>query len=252
MSVQSIERAFAILRALAVGPVGVTELADRVDLPKSTVARLLGALEREAAVTQDEAGGEYRLGEGLVDIAGATQPGRNLVATARPHLLELTEATGETAGISVVDGREMYYLDHVETESQVQVRSWTGESTPIHAVPSGLAVMAHWTEPTLDAFLQRPLGATTPWTLTDPDQIRERLVSIRSLGYAWGYEEFAEGINSVAAPILEGDGTVEAAVHIHGPAYRFPDPDHAHDLGNLVIEAAASIADHLAGQAVAR
>jgi len=246
MSVQSIERAFAILRALAVGPQGVTDLAERVELPKSTVARLLGALEREGAVTQDETGGDYRLGEGLLDIAGATQPGRNLVATARPHLLELTEASGETAGISVEDGRDMYYLDHVETESEVQVRSWTGESSPIHAVPSGLVVMAHWPAAKLDTFLRRPLDQCTPWTITEPDQVRERLTSIRSLGYAWVYEEFAEGINSVAAPIVEADGTVEAAVHIHGPAYRFPDPDQAHDLGILVMEAAASIADHLA------
>lgn len=247
MSVQSIERAFALLRGLAVGPVGVTELAERVDLPKSTVARLLAALETEGAVTQDESGGEYRLGEGLLDIAGATQPGRNLVATARPHLIELTERIGETAGISVADGRDIYYLDHVETESEVQVRSWTGDTSPIHTVPSGLVLMAHWPEPKLDKFLAGRLDATTPWTVTDPAEIRERLVSIRSLGYAWVYEEFAEGINSVAAPIIETDGTVEAAVHIHGPAYRFPDPDQAHDLGNLVIEAAASIADHLAG-----
>ena len=136
MSVQSIERAFTILRALALGPVGVTELAERVELPKSTVARILGALEAEGVVSQDEAGGEYRLGEGLLDIAGATQPGRNLVATARPHLIELTEHVGETSGISVPDGRDMYYLDHVEAESEVQVRSWTGETSPIHAVPS--------------------------------------------------------------------------------------------------------------------
>ena len=73
MSVQSIERAFALLRALATAPYGVTELADQVELPKSTVARLLSALETEGAVAQDELGGEYRLGDGLLDIAGAAQ-----------------------------------------------------------------------------------------------------------------------------------------------------------------------------------
>ncbi|MDW3219431.1 MAG: IclR family transcriptional regulator [Acidimicrobiales bacterium] len=246
MSVQSIERAFALLRALAVGPAGVTELADRVDLPKSTVARLLSALETERAVTQDEMGGVYRLGEGLVDIAGATQPGRNLVATARPHLLDLMERSGETAGISVPDGRDMYYLDHADAEGEVQVRDWTGESCPIHTVPSGLVVMAYWPDAKLDALLRSDLIRTTSWTVTDPDQIRERLEQIRSLGYAWGYEEFAEGINSIAAPVIESDGTVESAVHIHGPAYRFPDPERTHDLGILVMETAASIAEHLA------
>ncbi|MDG2027005.1 MAG: IclR family transcriptional regulator [Acidimicrobiales bacterium] len=246
MSVQSIERAFTLLRALALGPAGVTDLADRVELPKSTVARLLSALETEGAVTQNEIGGDYRLGDGLLDIAGAAQPGRNLVATARPHLLELMERSNETAGISVPDGRDMYYLDHANAEAEVQVRDWTGENCPIHAVPSGLAVMAYWPDKKLDAFLRSDLTRTTSWTIVDPDEIRDRLEQVRSIGYAWVYEEFADGINSIAAPIFEPDGSVESAVHIHGPAYRFPDPERTHDLGILVMEAAASIAEHLA------
>ena len=245
MSVQSIERAFALLRALAVGPVGVTELAERVELPKSTVARLLAALENEGAVAQAGIGGEYRLGDGLLDIAGATQPGSGLVATARPYLIELCSEASEAAGVSILNGRSVYYLDHVEAESDVQVRSWTGELAPLHAVPSGLVLLAHFGETELENYLQGPLTASTPWTVTDPDEIRERLSTIRSLGYAWVYEEFAEGINSIAAPIVEADGTVQSALHIHGPAYRFPNPERTHDLGNLVINAATSLADNL-------
>ncbi|MFT5202214.1 MAG: DNA-binding IclR family transcriptional regulator [Candidatus Aldehydirespiratoraceae bacterium] len=246
MSVQSIERAFTLLRALAIGPAGVTDLSERVDLPKSTVARLLSALETEGAVTQDEAGGDYRLGEGLLDIAGAAQPGRNLVATARPHLLELTERVGETSGISIPDGRDMYYLDHAEAETEIQIRSWTGETSPIHTVSSGLAVMAYWPEKKLEAFLRSDLSRPTSWSVVDVDEIRTRLDQVRSLGYAWVYEEFAEGINSLGAPIFEPDGSVQSAIHIHGPAYRFPDPEKTHDLGILAMEAAASIAEHLA------
>ncbi len=246
MSVQSIERAFRLLRALAVGPSGVTDLATRATLPKSTVARLLSALEAEGAVTQDEAGGDYRLGEGLVDIAGAAQPGRNLVATARPHLLKLTARIGETSGVSIADGRDMYYLDHAEASSEVQVRDWTGESCPVHTVPSGLAVMAYWPAPRLDALLRSDLVQTTSRTVSDPAEIRRRLDQIRSLGYAWVHEEFADGINSVAAPIFGPDGSVDAAVHIHGPAYRFPDPDRSHDIGRSLIATAASITEHLA------
>jgi len=245
MTVQSIERAFTILRALSVGPLGVTELADRVNLPKSTVARLLSALDNQGAVTQDDTGGEYRLGEGLLEIAGATQPGRNLVATARPHLIELMEATGETAGISVLDGRSIYYLEHVEAEGDVQVRNWTGEIAPLHAVPSGLVILANISERRLDKYLSGDLIAVTPWTIVEPDAIRERLVTIRSLGYAWVYEEFAEGINSVAAPIIGSDGSPVAAVHVHGPAYRFPNPDRVHDLGMQVVDAASAISDNL-------
>ena len=108
MSVQSIERAFALLRALATAPYGVTELADQVELPKSTVARLLSAHETEGAVAQDELGGEYRLGDGLLDIAGAAQPGRNLVATVRPYLLGLSEEIGEAVGLGIAQDRDVF------------------------------------------------------------------------------------------------------------------------------------------------
>ena len=245
MSVQSIERAFALLRALATGPFGVTELAEQVDLPKSTVARLLAALESEGAVAQDEIGGEYRLGEGLLDIAGATQPGHNLVATARPYLLAVSEELGEAAGLSIRVERNVYYLDHCVPDTDVLVRDWTGESLPLHSVPSGMAMLASAGDVELDDYLAEPLEAVTGYTLTDPDAVRERIEMVRSLGYAWGYEEGVDGLNSVAVPILAADATAVAAIHVHGPAYRFPDPDRTHDLGLRLIEAAGGIAAQL-------
>ena len=245
MTVQSIQRSFALLRVLALGPVGVTELAERVDLPKSTVARLLASLEAEQAVEQTEAGGEYRLGSGLIDLAGSAPRGRNLVAAARPHLLELAENLDEVAGLSIIDGGQVYYLDQTESSSNIQVRDWTGEYAPLHAVPSGLVILAHQRPDFIERYLAAPLIECTPWTMTDPGELRDRLEQIRSIGYAWVYEEFAEELNSVAAPILESGGSVEAALHVHGPAYRFPNPDDTHDLGMAVIEAAGRLSMQL-------
>ena len=241
MTVQSIKRSFALLRALAVGPVGVTELAERVDLPKSTVARLLSSLEEEQAVEQTEAGGEYRLGPGLIDLAGSAPRGRNLVAAARPHLLELAESFDEVAGLSTIDDGQVYYLDQTESSSNIQVRDWTGEYAPLHAVPSGLVILAHQPGGFIEEYLGGPLAQCTPWTMTDPDELRDRLEQLRSIGYVWVYEEFAEGINSVAAPVFESDGSVEAALHIHGPAYRYPNPDFTHDHGMALIETASRL-----------
>ena len=246
MSVQSIKRSFALLRALALGPVGVTELAERVDLPKSTVARLLASLEDEGAVEQTEAGGEYRLGPGLIDLAGSAPGGRNLVAAARPHLLELAESIDEVAGLSTIEGGQVYYLDQTESSSNIQVRDWTGEYAPLHAVPSGLAILAHQPERFVTEYLAGPLDQCTPWTVTDAGELADRLEQVRSMGYAWAYEEFAEGINSVAAPVFESDGRVDAALHVHGPAYRFPNPDDTHDHGLAVIEAARRLSQQLA------
>lgn len=243
--VQSIERTFLLLRLLALGPLGVTELAERAKLPKSTVARLLAALEAEHAVEQEASTGLYRLGPGLIDIAGTVTPGRNLISAARPYLLELAEEIGELAGLSILDRGEVYYLDHTESELDVQVRDWTGERAPLHVVPSGLVILAHLPAADREEYLAGELEVCTARTMVDPDAIRTRLRQIRSIGYVWVYGEFVEDIHSVAAPVLRPDGHPLAALHVHGPSYRFPDPDDAHDFGIAVVRAAESLSGQL-------
>ncbi len=233
------------MRALAIGPAGVTELSERAELPKSTVARLLSALEEEGAVDQIEIGGDYRLGSGLIDLAGAAAPGRNLVASARPFLLDLMDQCGETSGLSVLDDDSVLYLDHVESEEEVQVRSWTGELAPLNLVPSGLVLLAGESDDAIDRYLSKPLTRSTPKSVTDPATIRERIEAIRDRGYIWVYEEFDESINSVAAPVLGVDGKTVAALHVHGPAYRFPEPDQAEVIGDLLKKAAEKLAVQL-------
>lgn len=233
------------MRALAIGPAGVTELSERAELPKSTVARLLSALEEEGAVDQIEIGGDYRLGSGLMDLAGAAAPGRNLVASARPFLLDLTDQTGETSGLAVLDEEGVLYLDHVESEEEVQVRSWTGELAPINLVPSGLVLLAGEPDDTVNRVLAKPLESTTPTSVTDATTIRSRIESIRSTGYIWMYAEFDESINSVAAPVLDPDGSTIAALHVHGPAYRFPDEGQAEAVADLLKEAAEKLSVQL-------
>ena len=245
--VQSIERAFALLRALAVGSAGVTDLAERVDLPKSTVSRLLAALEAERVVAQDQSGGNYRLGPGLADLTGGFSSDSHLVSAARPHLMDLAELTNETAGVSLLDGLEMFYLDHVEAEHAVQVRDWTGERAPLHVVPSGLVILGSSSRAFIDACLNGPLEAFTPNSLTDPDALRLRIKEASQRGYVWVFEEFSPGINSVAAPIIDVDGLVRSALHVHGPAFRFPGERDRQRLGELVSDTARRLSDQLSG-----
>jgi DNA-binding IclR family transcriptional regulator len=219
----------------------VTEVADRVDLPKSTVARLLGSLAREGVVEQVPGGTRYRLGARIASLAAGVASTTSLVAVARPHLVELASALGETAGLSVPDGFQVHYIDQVDTTHQVQIRDWTGTRVPMHAVSSGLLILASWPEAELERFLERPLERFTPRTMTDPSTLRERLAQIRTDGYAWVHEEFAEGLNSVAAPIADRSGAVVAAVHVHGPSYRFPDEADQAAIGTQAVKAAARI-----------
>jgi len=245
--VQSIERAFAVLTSLADGPLGVTEVAARAELPKSTAARLLTALSAEGAVEQANGGGRYRLGPRILALGAGLRQTRGLIATAHPFLAELAAATGEAAGLSVPDDRDMHYIDQVESPNPVQVRDWTGTRIPMHSVSSGLVVLANLPGAALTRILGASLEGFTAHTVTDPARLRDRLVAIRRDGVAWAREEYAEGITSVAAPIAAADGEVVAAVHVHGPSYRFPQPGREADVAGAVIGAAARIGARLRG-----
>jgi len=248
--VQSIERAFAVLTALEDGPRGVTELADRASLPKSTVARLLATLVRQGAVEQLADDSRYRLGGRIAELGRSAAPTRDLITLAHPHLVELAAEVGEAAGLSVPDGDVVHYVDQVDAGHEVQVRDWTGVRVPMHAVPSGQVFLAHLSPAALDDFLSRPLAWFTPRTLDDPARLRERVTQVRSDGFAWVHGEFADGLTSVAAPVVGADGETIAAVHVHGPSYRFPDPagpGAAATVSAAVLAASARIGERLRG-----
>jgi IclR family transcriptional regulator, acetate operon repressor len=240
--VQSIERAFAVLGALTDGPIGVTEVADRAALPKSTAARMLVSLAREGAVEQIPGDTRYRLGPRIESLATGLVATRSVIAIARPHLTELAAAIGEAAGLSIPEGGTMHYVEQVDSDHPVGVRDWTGARIAMHAVSSGLAVLALWPRARIDAYLATPLERFTERTMTDPGQLRARLQRIQLDGHAWTNGEYAEGIASVAAAITDADGEVVAAVHVHGPSYRFPRSDRESALGVQLESAATRIA----------
>jgi len=238
--VQSLERAFAILDEVSQRPAGVTDIAERVRLPKSTVARLLGTLEDVHAVERFE-GARWRIGPGVAALTAAVSSQRSLVSAARPFLVDLVAELGEDAGLGLPDGNEILYVDQVESDNPVQVRDWTGTRVPMHAVPSGLVLLAEWPKDAVDAYLANDLVALTRKTIADPARLRRRLAEVRKDGFAWGLEEFAEGIDSVAAPIRDGRGNAIAAIHVHGPAYRFPLAGDQTRVAQAVVEAADAV-----------
>jgi DNA-binding IclR family transcriptional regulator len=244
--VQSLERAFAILDEVAQRPAGVTAIAQRVRLPKSTVARLLATLEDVDAVERFD-GVRWRIGPAVAALTDALSPERSLIGVARPFLVDLVAELGEDAGLGLPDGNDILYVDQVESDNPVQVRDWTGTRAPIHAVPSGLVLLAEWPEDALVSYLAGELAALTRHTITDPDALRGRLAEVREVGYAWGLEEFAEGIDSVAAPIRDVRGNAIAAIHVHGPSYRFPPRGRTDAIAAHVVLAAAVASAQLAG-----
>ena len=242
---QSLERAFSILRALSLGPAGVTDLSERTGLPKSTVSRLLSSLDVERAVRQNDEG-LYELGEGIAELGQALDHGQSAIEIARPHMIELMELTGEAVGLNRFDGTNVRTLLQVDDpESSVVVRDWSDEPTPAHAVPAGLSILAFSSKATQNSVLNADLPALTKRTMTDPTALRARFEEIREDGYVWVFQEFTDDINSVAAPIADQTGRVTLAVHIHGPAFRFPGDLDTDGLGERVAATAQRIESQL-------
>ena len=219
-NVQSVERAVAILRSLADTEAGVSQLAGTVGLPKSTVSRLLSTLQDLGAVEATDNG--YRVGPLIAEIAFGTGQGEGLTALARPYLARLVATYGEDAGLSVLDGGETLYLEQVSSGAAVQLRDWTGERIPPHCVSSGLVLLAHAPAADRARVLAGPLPRLTANTMATPSRLRRRLAAIARRDSEWVYGEFSEDINSVASAVFNGNSTAVAALHIHGPSYRFP------------------------------
>ena len=239
------ERAVAVLTALEDGPIGVTEVAERAALPKSTAARLLGSLAREGLVEQVSGETRYRIGPRIVSLAAGVRPTRSLLTVARPTHLVLATASGEAAGLSVPDGALVQYVDQVDSTNPVAVRDWTGTRLPMHAVSSGLVMLAQLPAPMLARYLAEPLEAFTPRTLTDAGALQKRLRDVRRDGHAWVHDEYAVGITSVAAPIADARAEIVAAVHVHGPSNHFPTAGDEDRIAVAVRTAAARIGARL-------
>ncbi len=222
MSVQSIERAFVLLRAVAESPQGisVTELARRTNLHKSTVSRLIMSLEAEGAIARAE--GTLHIGAGIAELVSTTIQPATLKTLLRPCLQELADRFNETVGLCIPDGDCALYIDQINPDHYIQVSDWTGERFPLHTVSSGKVFLAYAQDDVVTAYLTQPLVGFTPYTLTDPAALRRRLEEIRAAGHDWSFEEFTEGLAVVSAPIIGPDDTVIASIYLCGPIFRFP------------------------------
>ncbi len=241
--VQSVERTFQVLEAVAAQPGGISELGRRVDLPASTVSRLLRTLEKIHIVERD-AHGVFRLGPKAFALTSSAVLPNPTVKIDQAYLDSLSGRLDEVAGFSVRAGNDVLYKARVASHHEVQVRDWSGERVPLHVVSSGLIFLADAADDEVDRYLKRDLSRFTENTVVDPEAIRFRLERIRKVGYAWTKGEFRTGINSVAAPIRGAGGALLGALHCHGPSYRFP-ANGQEDSVAAVLSQAAQQLSHL-------
>src|SRR3954447_24108884 len=218
--VQSVDRALTILEVLArVGEAGVTEIAADLGVHKSTAFRLVATLEAHRLVEQTTGRGRYRLGVGLLRLAGATTARLDLVQEARPVCRQLAAETGETVNIAVLSESSALYLDQVAGSSALQPHNWVGQHIPLHATSNGKVLLSGLDAEQL-AELLGPLSRYTPLTITTRARLRDELDRVREQGYAVAVDELEEGLTAVAAPIRNAHGDVVASMSVSGPTFR--------------------------------
>ena len=245
-NIRSVERAFAVLRALRPNgrAVSLATIADDTGLPKSTASRLLSTMVGIGVVEKvSEAG--YVVGRELRAIAHPGVGPSDLIGISATYLRDLVHEVGEDAGLAIPDRDHVMYIDQVQKSRPVQVQDWTGERFENHTTAAGYVFLASWDDEDLDTYLARPLAKSSPTTETDPVRLREYIDMASSNGYAWTFEAWLEGVNGAAAPIADAAGEVVASINLYGPAYRFPgdiDPDA---IGKRLVETATQISRHL-------
>ena len=243
--VQSVDRAISVLEILArQGEARVSEVAGELDVHKSTAFRLLTALERRGLVEQAEDRGRYRLGFGVVRLAGAVSGGMDVTRHSRPVCERLARELGETVNIAVGEAYHAVNLDQVRGPAAVTAHNWVGRLTPLHATSSGKVLLAHRSEKRRAELMSRGMERFTPHTVTTGERLAEHLTAARERGYAVAVEEYELGLNAIAAPIRGHDGKVFAAVSASGPAYRLTEP-LMHERAGALIDGAAEISRRL-------
>jgi len=224
---------------------GVSELARRLDLGKSTVHRLLTTLAGEGLIEQDRASGGYRLGLVVFELGEAVRVHLDLHVAAGPVLASLRDQTRESSQVGVLDGHEVVYVDRLESSQSLRLFTETGRRVPVHCTSSGKVLLAHLPDARLRELLERaPLPALTPRTLTEPAALLAELTRVRRRGWAEAVDEREIGIASVAAPVRDATGQVVAAISIGAPTVRLGAARRRH-LGGVVVEAGEAVSRRL-------
>jgi len=247
-TIQSVDRAARILKALAGGPrrLGVSQLADQLGLPRPTVHGLLQTLQAHGFVEQDRDSDKYQLGPGLLHLGSSYLDLNELRARSIVHAERLAQRTGEAVRVGVLHGAHVVVVHHVfRPDAAFQVLE-VGAQLPAHATALGKAMLAHLPEPLLEDD-DDPLPRLTNKTLNARGLIKE-LDEIRSTGIAREKDEAVLGESSLAAPIADHSGHAVGAIGIVGETRQIFPRGPAKGLSEAVADAARSVSRELGGR----
>jgi len=247
-TVRALDRGIAVLAALAEGDgVSLTELAERAGEPVSTVYRALSTLQNHEVVEFEETTQLWFIGAGAFRIGSVFLKRTNILERSRPVMRALMRDTGETANLGIERGDRVLFISQAESRQTIRAFFPPGTRNLMHASGIGKALLAAFPQEQVDRIVrEQGLERFTDTTITDPDDLRRELETVRRKGYAVDNEERTEGMRCIASVIHDANGDPVAGVSISGPAFRIP-PNATSALGERVRTAAAEISKNMGG-----
>lgn len=245
--IQAVERVGAILDAFSPEnpEMGVTEVAERTGLHKSTAHRFLVNLEAVGLLERDARSQRYRLGLRMFEMGGIVLEQMSLWDESLPFLEGLVRDAGETGHLAVLERGEAIYIEKVEARRALRIPSAMGRGYPAHATSLGKVLLSDLPIDEVREILgAHGMASYTRTTTTDVERLLEELVVVRARGFAIDDEEYDEGLRCIGAPIRDHTGRVVAAIGIGGPITRVT-PARVDDLARLVIDAADGLSRRL-------
>ncbi|NML31747.1 IclR family transcriptional regulator [Paraburkholderia antibiotica] len=225
---------------------GVTHLAEALGVPKARVHRHLTSLRQEGYVVQNARTSRYRIGWRLFLLGQKLVRQFDVISLARPIMEELRDAVGQTIVISSFTDSDVVVLDIVRGRSPLEILLHPGTQFRLHTVAQGKIALAYGAAERREAALAAPLEACTPHTITDPMRLSHELALVRERGWADAPEEVFLGVNALAAPIQQGDGSLFGALAIVGSIHYLPAHANPQTVAALT-EAAKKVSQLLGG-----
>jgi DNA-binding IclR family transcriptional regulator len=227
---------------------GISALADRLGLAKSTVHRLASTLVEAGMLEQNKETGKYRLGLAVFELGSLVRRKIDISLEAKPWLMTLREQTGETVDLSILDHGGVVCVNFLESKKVNRTSSGIGLRKPVHCTAEGKALIAFQPPLMIERIINAGLERRTPRTMIDPAALQEELAKIRGRGYAMDDEEYELGVRGIASPIRDDSGNSVAAVGVNGPAQRLT-KNRLRALAEHVNAAAKAISLRLGGAA---
>ncbi len=218
----------------------VSEIAGRLGVHRSTASRLAATLAARGFLERAADGDAFRLGPELGRLGMLAVSGRDLADIARKPMAELADRTGETVTLNVRHGDEIATIAQVDSRYVVGVQNWVGKSSPLHSTSDGKVVLAFGN----GRLPEGRLEPRTERTITRRDRLQRELEQVRQAGFATAVGEYEDGLNGVAAPVLDSSNQCRAALNVCGPAYRLP-PDRLPEVAEACRETAKKIGAYL-------